>query len=474
MNLPPPGSEAGGGSAGGFPDGFEPIEQLGAGATAVVWLARPMSRSGTLALKVWRSPLRSDDDRRLFSREVARHRELSLASGHIVPYHWSSDRHPAYIETEPFGQSLQHKLEQGRPPLDERLVLCRDLLAGLAAMHARGCVHRDIKPGNVLTDFGRAKLCDMGLALGVGDVTENQAAGTPLYLAPELMRGDTPATPRSDVYSAAMTVREVLGQDLASHPDLNQLLTAATSVREDDRPDDAIDLLRQFEQLCEDLGYSLPNLLDAPMTLPSSARTARRFTLLPPTLRRRSVLAAAGVLVLGAAILAAAVRSPDDSDSAGSGRAGQAGSAAVQPADAAAADPDIRPDGRPIVGPSTMSGRCNQVVKDAAQTGVYEYDAGGKPVAVVQTYASPDGRQSCAKLIKSEGSAVRDVKTYLALTLCGDGNRCDHDWNVYPIDAGPVHVPSSRGCTSWRVSILDVDGSTWLVRDDVRSSGCAA
>lgn len=81
--------------------------------------------------------------------------------------------------------------------------------SALAAAHAAGIVHRDVKPGNILiTDDGTAKITDFGISHAVGDVAITQTglfAGTPAYLAPETARGNGP-TPTSDVFSLGATL----------------------------------------------------------------------------------------------------------------------------------------------------------------------------------------------------------------------------------------------------------------------------
>ncbi len=142
-----------------------------------------------------------------------------------------------------------------------------------------------------------------------------------------------------------------------------------------------------------------------------------------------------------------------------------------QHSNAAEAEPDIGADGKPIVRGGRSAGRCNQVVPGALETGEHSYEHDGILIAVVRTSYSAVSRTACAKLIKPAGSPYSGIETHLALTMCGDNNDCDHDWDAYKIDAGPVVVPSANRCISWRVSMLDPSGK-WLVRDEVRQSGC--
>ena len=110
----------------------------------------------------------------------------------IVTYSWAEEDPPGglpWIGMERHGESLRHVVEASRTPLGEKLVLSADLLAALAAMHSHGMLHRDVKPANVVADGGRAKLCDLGLVLDSAGLTEDNAAGTPGYIAPELLAG---------------------------------------------------------------------------------------------------------------------------------------------------------------------------------------------------------------------------------------------------------------------------------------------
>ncbi|MFD9302796.1 protein kinase [Streptomyces sp. NPDC060048] len=118
------------------------------------------------------------------------------------------------------GVSLARELELGGRLSAERVArIAAQAAAGLAAAHGQGIVHRDIKPGNLLTDAaGTVKIADFGIAKFVDDpsaalTSTGQILGTGLYLAPERALG-RPAGPASDVYSLGC----VLYQLLAGHP----------------------------------------------------------------------------------------------------------------------------------------------------------------------------------------------------------------------------------------------------------------
>src|SRR6185312_14933484 len=95
----------------------------------------------------------------------------------------------------------------------EAVAVCRDIADALAAAHARGVVHRDVKPENVLRDEnGTARLTDFGiarLAAGPRRTRTTRIVGTPDYLAPEVIEG-CPPTPAVDVYALATVLFELL------------------------------------------------------------------------------------------------------------------------------------------------------------------------------------------------------------------------------------------------------------------------
>lgn len=140
--------------------------------------------------------------------------------------------------------------------------------------------------------------------------------------------------------------------------------------------------------------------------------------------------------------------------------------------DASTAPPDITPNDEPVKLAQKPSRRCQQLLPGASSPQVTIIGATGQILAEVRTYYQPKQHRMCAKLVKPEGSPLNGKLTHLALTLCGDHNRCARDWHAYRIDAGPVVVPSRDGCVSWRVSIADRAG-TWPVRDKIGRTGCS-
>lgn len=112
-----------------------------------------------------------------------------------------------YVDGEDLGTSLRRI---GRFPIDKGLEIARQLCAGLAAIHDRGLLHRDLKPANVMLDGrGKVRITDFGLAGEARAGAGESFAGTPAYMAPELLRGQA-ATVRSDIYALGLVLYEVL------------------------------------------------------------------------------------------------------------------------------------------------------------------------------------------------------------------------------------------------------------------------
>ena len=195
--------------------------RLGAGGMGTVWRAHDQQLDRDVALKVLGPSLAGDPAlAERFDREA---RALAaVASPHVVAIHDVVARPGA----DPFivmelcpGGSLGDRLDRaGRLPVDDALPLRADAAEGLAALHARGILHRDVTPRNVLLAGGRAKLGDLGVthegAPGArrprSDLTDpGTTVGTLAYLAPELLEG-VPASRASDLYGLGAVAYQTL------------------------------------------------------------------------------------------------------------------------------------------------------------------------------------------------------------------------------------------------------------------------
>ncbi len=127
------------------------------------------------------------------------------------------------------GGTLRGLIKKNQPlrPLPERLADAAGAIAGLAAIHSAGIVHRDVKPDNMLRmEDGRLVLSDFGLATDLPDSTMVSVfVGTPHYMAPEVREGD-PATTRSDVWSLGVVLHEIF---FGRRPDRRSSRSGASS-----------------------------------------------------------------------------------------------------------------------------------------------------------------------------------------------------------------------------------------------------
>ena len=197
--------------------GYRLLDEIGVGAFSVVWRARQPSVEREVAVKQIRSELANQPD---FIRrfEAEAHLIARIEHPHVVPLidFWR-DPDSAYLVMRLMrGGTLAQRLEGGPLTAAEALRLAREVGAGLAAAHALGVIHRDVKPGNIFLDEqGNAYLGDFGIAVEVTAATETdigRSRGTPAYASPEQLRGE-PVGPAADVFSLGMVLRESLGGD---------------------------------------------------------------------------------------------------------------------------------------------------------------------------------------------------------------------------------------------------------------------
>ena len=115
------------------------------------------------------------------------------------------------------GGTLKARLQRERQlSLDEAITIAADVAAALDYAHSQGVVHRDIKPENVLFEEGRALICDFGIAKAMLEAAGERISssglvvGTPHYMSPEQASGQSELDGRSDIYSLACVVYEML------------------------------------------------------------------------------------------------------------------------------------------------------------------------------------------------------------------------------------------------------------------------
>jgi serine/threonine-protein kinase len=185
------------------------------GGMATVYLAMDTRLDREVALKVMHAELARDDDFvRRFKSEAKSVARLSHQNV-VAVFDQGADGPLLYLAMEYVpGRTLKEMLQDnGRLPPAVALDIMTGVLGGLAAAHASGIVHRDVKPENVLlTADGRIKVADFGLARALtaaGHTRTGLLIGTVAYVPPEQVTGDSTG-PRGDVYSAGVMLFQML------------------------------------------------------------------------------------------------------------------------------------------------------------------------------------------------------------------------------------------------------------------------
>src|SRR5918999_155696 len=203
---------------------YEIGDELGRGGMGIVFRAKDRRLKRTIAIKVlppelsYRSEIRTR-----FLREAETAAQLSHPN--IVPI-YSVDEQAGivyFVMACVDGVNLGRKLhDHGRLPVAETKRILREVGEALAYAHARGVIHRDIKPDNILleAETGRAMVTDFGIARAVqegGDVrltATGVAIGTPAFMSPEQAAGDKEIDGRSDLYSLGVVAYQMLTGEL--------------------------------------------------------------------------------------------------------------------------------------------------------------------------------------------------------------------------------------------------------------------
>ena len=198
-----------------LPSRFDSAQLLARGGMAEVYRARDTVLGRLVAVKVLARPLADDADvRQRFVREAQIAATLS-GSRHVVTVYDVGEipSGPPYIVMELLeGGTLADRLHRGRVPPAQALDWLEQAARGLDAAHARGIVHRDVKPGNLmLTGDGEVQVADFGIARppDTSLTLTGTVFGTSGYMAPEQARGE-PATVASDRYALAVVAFELL------------------------------------------------------------------------------------------------------------------------------------------------------------------------------------------------------------------------------------------------------------------------
>ena len=239
-------------------------------------------------------------------------REIQLAAQlqhpHIVPLLSAGEAEglPYFIMPYVTGESLRARVSrEGELPIAETVRILRDVVSALAYAHARGVVHRDVKPDNVLLSGGVAVVTDFGVAKAVsassggessGMTSLGVALGTPTYMSPEQATASPQTDHRADIYALGVMTYEMLtgmppftGRSpqavLAAHvveeahpvehrrpavpPMLATLVRQCLAKRPADRPQSASDLMHVLDGLATPSGGTAPTTVVQAVHLPS-------------------------------------------------------------------------------------------------------------------------------------------------------------------------------------------------------------
>ncbi|MCO5165229.1 MAG: serine/threonine protein kinase [Planctomycetes bacterium] len=289
------------------------LARLGGGSYGVVYLAQREGLERRFALKLLRPDAVDAQTLARFRLEAAAASKVQdpgvvavVDVGQLGPFHYYAMEHCP-------GPTLKERLDRGPLPWRDAAALVAALARTLAATHTAGVLHRDLKPGNIIleegtgrprvTDFGLARAADLARSL----TRTGEVVGTPLFMAPEQLRGERARDPRVDVYAlGAILYMALTGRPPHDAASLAELTTKV--LHEDPTPPEALapDVPRALGAAClralrrvparrtpsaEALARDLEGVLAAPER--SAGAPARRRA--PLALLALALLAGAGV-----------------------------------------------------------------------------------------------------------------------------------------------------------------------------------
>jgi serine/threonine-protein kinase len=205
--------------------------ELGRGGMALVYRAHDLKHDRPVALKVLRPDLASSEEgAERFLQEIRL--VARLTHPHILPLHDSGRRDGVLYFVMPLvGESLRERLKrEGRLPVEDAVRIATAVAEALGHAHAQDVLHRDVKPENILFNAGYPMVTDFGVARAIAEccdvVTQaGIAVGTPAYMSPEQASADSDLDGRSDIYSLACVLYEMItGEPPFTGPDARTVM----------------------------------------------------------------------------------------------------------------------------------------------------------------------------------------------------------------------------------------------------------
>ena len=281
--------------------------ELARGGMSRVFVAVERSLGRRVVIKVLAPELFNGVSAARFQREVQV--TANLQHPHILPVLAVGISGSLHYYVTPFieGESLRARLEHGMLPVEDAIEILQDLADALAFAHERGIIHRDVKPGNVLLSGGHPILADFGIAGAVRPAAGERLTGTgmgigtPGYMAPEQLAGDSTLDARADVFALGVLGYEMLsGRAPFDAPDAGSIAVAYFSeprALSEIRPEVPLEVSNAIATAMArnpaDRFESAAEFSNALRPVTSSYRARKR-----PARRARYVVAALGLLVL--------------------------------------------------------------------------------------------------------------------------------------------------------------------------------
>jgi serine/threonine protein kinase/tetratricopeptide (TPR) repeat protein len=227
-------------------DRYALVRELGHGGMATVYLAEDRKLDRLVAIKVLRPDLASVVGPERFLREIKIATRLQHPGILDIYDSGSNDGILYYVMPYVEGESLRVRLErEDQFPVEDALRIAGEVADALNYAHECGVVHRDIKPENILLSGGHAVVADFGIARAISEGSDERVTatdhtvGTPAYMSPEQAGGEKDLDGRTDVYTLACVLFEMLAGEPLFEGDTARALIAA-HMFEEPRPLDTV------------------------------------------------------------------------------------------------------------------------------------------------------------------------------------------------------------------------------------------